>query len=178
MGLRFRRSIKIAPGVRLNVGSKSWGISTGVRGARISTNSKTGTHASVGIPGTGLSYRHKIGSAPKQTAQEDFSPGRAFGGCLVLIFAINPLLGCSGIILGILALCFVASLASSILASLLALGIKIMPTLITLGITIFVIIRNAGQAKSQITNFLDVALVVACGLISQLIYLWAFFMKK
>ena len=29
MGLRFRKSVKIAPGVRLNVGSKSVGISVG-----------------------------------------------------------------------------------------------------------------------------------------------------
>lgn len=32
MGLRFRKSVKIAPGVRLNISKKSVGISAGVKG--------------------------------------------------------------------------------------------------------------------------------------------------
>lgn len=53
MGFRFRRRIKIAPGINL---SRS-GISTslGVRGASM-TVGKRGTTANVGIPGSGLSY--------------------------------------------------------------------------------------------------------------------------
>lgn len=39
MGFRFRKSVKIAPGVRLNIGKKSVGISAGVKGARVSVNS-------------------------------------------------------------------------------------------------------------------------------------------
>lgn len=35
MGLRFRKSIKIAPGVKLNLGSKSAGISTTISKMRI-----------------------------------------------------------------------------------------------------------------------------------------------
>jgi hypothetical protein len=66
MGFRFRRSFKVAPGVRVNVGKKSVGISAGVRGARISTNSRTGTQATVGLPGTGLSYSQKIGGKAPQ----------------------------------------------------------------------------------------------------------------
>lgn len=65
MGFRFRKSIKIASGVRVNVGSKSVGVSAGVKGARISTNTRTGTRATVGIPGTGLSYSEKIGGAKR-----------------------------------------------------------------------------------------------------------------
>jgi len=38
MGFRFRRSIRVAPGIHINLG-------------------KTGVHETVGIPGTGLSYR-------------------------------------------------------------------------------------------------------------------------
>lgn len=56
MGLRFRKSIKIAPGVRLNIGKKSVGISAGVKGARVSVNSKGRVTKTVGIPGTGISY--------------------------------------------------------------------------------------------------------------------------
>lgn len=56
MGFRVRKSIKIAPGVRMNVSAKSIGISAGVKGARISANSKGRVTRTVGIPGTGLSY--------------------------------------------------------------------------------------------------------------------------
>jgi len=60
---RFRRSFKIAPGVRVNVGRRGVGVSAGVRGARVSVNSRGTKTTSVGIPGTGLSYsdREQIG---------------------------------------------------------------------------------------------------------------------
>lgn len=32
MGFKFRKSVKIAPGVKLNINSKSVGISAGVKG--------------------------------------------------------------------------------------------------------------------------------------------------
>lgn len=59
MGFRFRKSVKVAPGVRLNLGKKSAGISVGVKGAGVSINSKTGITSHVSIPGTGLSYTEK-----------------------------------------------------------------------------------------------------------------------
>ncbi|MFR4938243.1 MAG: DUF4236 domain-containing protein, partial [Bacteroides xylanisolvens] len=58
MGLRFRKSVKIAPGVRLNVGSKSVGISVGTKGCRYSLNSSGRRTTTVGIPGTGAYYSH------------------------------------------------------------------------------------------------------------------------
>lgn len=60
MGLRFSRRVKIAPGVRLNVGLKSLSLSAGVRGASL-TLGKRGLFGNVGLPGTGLSYRTKLG---------------------------------------------------------------------------------------------------------------------
>ena len=54
MALRFRKSFKIAPGIRLNVSKSGLGMSAGVRGARVGINSR-GTYTSVGIPGTGIS---------------------------------------------------------------------------------------------------------------------------
>lgn len=71
MGFRFRKSIKVAPGVKLNFGKNSIGVSAGVKGARVSVNSKGRVTKSVGIPGTGISYvkTSKLGgslSAPKQ----------------------------------------------------------------------------------------------------------------
>src|ERR1700693_1774677 len=57
MGFRFRRSVKILPGVRLNFGKRGVSTSVGVRGAHV-TFGKSGTRTTVGVPGTGLSYTH------------------------------------------------------------------------------------------------------------------------
>lgn len=56
MGLRFRKSFKIAPGVRLNLNKKSVGVSIGGKGARYSISSSGRRTASVSVPGTGISY--------------------------------------------------------------------------------------------------------------------------
>ncbi len=56
MGFRFRKSFKVAPGVRVNVGKKSVGVSVGGKGARVSVNSSGRVTKSASIPGTGISY--------------------------------------------------------------------------------------------------------------------------
>lgn len=55
MGFRFRKTIKVAPGVRINLGKKGASVSVGKRGANV-TVGKTGVRTTVGAPGTGLSY--------------------------------------------------------------------------------------------------------------------------
>ena len=52
---RFRRSIKLFPGVRWNIGKKSTSLSIGGRGAHY-TMGTSGSRFTAGIPGTGLSY--------------------------------------------------------------------------------------------------------------------------
>ena len=52
---RFRRSIKILPGVRWNFGKRSTSLSIGPRGAHYTVGT-AGSRTTVGIPGTGLSY--------------------------------------------------------------------------------------------------------------------------
>lgn len=56
MGLRFRKTISILPGVRLNLAKSSVGVSLGVPGLRASVNSKGRLTTTVGLPGTGISY--------------------------------------------------------------------------------------------------------------------------
>ena len=68
MGLKFRKSIKIAPGVKLNLGKKSAGISIGGKHGGISYNTRTGTRARVSAPGTGLSYSTKVGGHSKKNS--------------------------------------------------------------------------------------------------------------
>lgn len=67
MGWRFRKSIKILPGVRLNFNKNSTSVSIGSKRSGITINSKTGVTARTSIPGTGLSYSEKISSGKRST---------------------------------------------------------------------------------------------------------------
>jgi hypothetical protein len=55
MGWRFRRSIKILPGVRWNFGKRSSSLSVGGRGYHVTVGPR-GVRRTIGLPGTGLSY--------------------------------------------------------------------------------------------------------------------------
>lgn len=56
MGLRFRKSISIIPGVKLNFGKSGMSVSTGVPGFRKTFHTSGRVTTSVGVPGTGISY--------------------------------------------------------------------------------------------------------------------------
>lgn len=56
MGLKFRKRIKIAPGISINIGKSGITSATiGKRGASLNIG-KNGVKATTGIPGSGLSY--------------------------------------------------------------------------------------------------------------------------
>lgn len=57
MPLRFRRSVKIAPGIRLNVSKRGVGVSAGVKGTRVTLHSTGRSTRTIGLPGTGLHWR-------------------------------------------------------------------------------------------------------------------------
>lgn len=61
MGFRFRRSVRLFPGVRLNFSGGGISTTLGVRGASINVGPR-GTYANLGLPGTGLSYRAHLSS--------------------------------------------------------------------------------------------------------------------
>ena len=56
MGLRFRKSITILPGIKLNFGKSGMSVSAGVPGFRKTFHTSGRVTTSVGIPGTGISY--------------------------------------------------------------------------------------------------------------------------
>lgn len=58
MGFRFRKSIRILPGLRLNLSKSGVSASIGAPGATVNLSDR-GTRATVGLPGTGLSYTEK-----------------------------------------------------------------------------------------------------------------------
>jgi hypothetical protein len=62
MGLRFRKSIKLAPGIRMNFSRSGLSWTLGPRGASMGIG-KRGTFLNAGIPGTGLYTRERIGGS-------------------------------------------------------------------------------------------------------------------
>ena len=54
MGLNFRKSISILPGVKVNLSKGGVSLSGGVKGLRKSINTKGQTTTTVSIPGTGI----------------------------------------------------------------------------------------------------------------------------
>ena len=101
MSFRFRRSVRLAPGIRLNF-SRS-GVSTTFGGRGMSVNmGRRGTFLNAGIPGTGIHARSRVGGRGRSAALG--SAGNELAGCF----------GCGGV--GLLLLMFVGfcgSLASS-----------------------------------------------------------------
>ena len=98
MGLYWRRSTKILPGVRINWSKNGPSISMGPKGAKVNIG-KRGTYVSGGIPGTGLYYRQKVGGGSKSNSSSttgtnpptNATTQTTFGfskqGCLVFIVA-------------------------------------------------------------------------------------------
>ena len=70
MGFRFRKSIQIIPGIKLNIGKNGVSTTIGTRGMSI-TSGKKGQYINLGIPGTGISYREKIGSSPTRQSNSE-----------------------------------------------------------------------------------------------------------
>lgn len=67
MGLRFRKSIKICKGVRVNFSKSGISYTLGVKGASVSVGKK-GAYLNAGIPGTGIYSRERIGGSSTRTS--------------------------------------------------------------------------------------------------------------
>ncbi|MBH0228828.1 DUF4236 domain-containing protein [Halobacillus yeomjeoni] len=65
MGMKFKKSFKVAPGVRMNVGKKGLSTSIGGKGLRVNTSSR-GVSVSSSVPGTGVSYNQRLTSRNKR----------------------------------------------------------------------------------------------------------------
>lgn len=76
MGLRFRKSISLGKGVRLNVGKTGVSISAGIPGFRKTIHSSGRVTTTVGIPGSGLYYvdTDHIGKKKKQQSKAQGCP--------------------------------------------------------------------------------------------------------
>jgi hypothetical protein len=74
MGLRFWKRVKILPGVTINLSRGIPSVSIGPRGAKL-TIGAGGTHATVGLPGTGLFYTEKLDKKkPPESRKKQIEP--------------------------------------------------------------------------------------------------------
>jgi preprotein translocase subunit YajC len=140
--MRFRKSIKIAPGVKINVSKSGISTTVGKRGLSASMG-KNGVYLNTGLPGTGLSTRTKIdGGAETQEPEYEHEPETVeqTENVKTVIKDIptlkRGLLTCY-VLSGILALLGIISIATIIL-----------PILFFIGAVIF--FMGARQAKKQI----------------------------
>lgn len=67
MGFRYRKSINLGGGFRVNVSKSGVGYSWGVKGARVTKTARGTTRKTLSVPGTGFSYVEDTGSKNKKT---------------------------------------------------------------------------------------------------------------
>ncbi|MDH4572689.1 DUF4236 domain-containing protein [Salinicola acroporae] len=68
MGLRFRRMLRLAPGLRIRLDSQDPVLSIGPRGANLNI-SRRGIHSHAGIPGSGIYHRQALWKRTSRTGQ-------------------------------------------------------------------------------------------------------------
>jgi hypothetical protein len=73
MAFRFRRTLKVAPGIRLNLTKKGASVRVGPRGAGV-TMGTSGTTVSAGLPGTGLHASKKLSNAARAASKTPTTP--------------------------------------------------------------------------------------------------------
>ena len=61
-GLRFQKRLQVLPGMRINLSKSGASASVGPRGADVNIGAR-GITTNAGVPGTGLSYRSKVGKS-------------------------------------------------------------------------------------------------------------------
>lgn len=77
MGLRISKRIKIAPGVNLNIGKRSAGLSLGSKGLRYTVNSSGRRTTTAGIPGTGIYYSTTSGGKRRSKSHSKYNASKA-----------------------------------------------------------------------------------------------------
>ncbi|TDM51409.1 DUF4236 domain-containing protein [Aliivibrio fischeri] len=95
MGFKFRKRIKIAPGININLSKSGISTSIGKPGATINIGKK-GVKATVGVPGSGFSYSQNLSKSSSQgLVSSPKNTGSLFTKILVglgIIFMLSTLL--------------------------------------------------------------------------------------
>jgi hypothetical protein len=98
MGFRFHRTVRLLPGLRLNLSKSGVSASIGTRGAWF-TFGRKGTRTTVGLPGTGISY---TSTSPAHEHQDvGAPPARASGRWLVVLLVMLAIAAVVGWLIGV-----------------------------------------------------------------------------
>jgi Protein of unknown function (DUF4236) len=92
MPFRFRRSIRIAPGTRLNLGKRGVSATVGERGAHLTVGRGHPT-TTVGVPGTDLSYRARLPTAGKTSRRSPHVTWGSWLFCCAIVAGVMWWLG-------------------------------------------------------------------------------------
>lgn len=121
MAWKFRKRIKIAPGLTINVSRSGISTTIGPKGANINIG-KNGTYLNTGIPGTGIYDRKRINTLSfNRTTNHDTSGCFWFLGILIIVMIITSIINVSqdmaiyfiGIIIAFILWLFVLALKTS-----------------------------------------------------------------
>lgn len=66
---QFRKRFKITKGISLNVSKKGLGLSAGPKGIKVSRSAQGRITGSVGIPGSGISYRDRLDRTNNESSE-------------------------------------------------------------------------------------------------------------
>ncbi|MGD8113133.1 DUF4236 domain-containing protein [Vibrio sp. TRT 17S01] len=94
MGFKFRKRIKIAPGLHVNLSKSGVSTSIGKPGATVNIGKK-GVKATVGIPGSGLSYSQSLSESNSfnennsQTENGGFLFGKVLAVIVIFFLAVH-----------------------------------------------------------------------------------------
>ncbi|MDE2079955.1 MAG: DUF4236 domain-containing protein [Burkholderiales bacterium] len=91
---RIRRSIRLAPGIRLNLSKSGVSTSIGPHGATVNVGGPRGPRATVGVPGTGVSYTEQLGKpghqpSPGEAPKRAGSGWRALGWIVAIMVVVS-----------------------------------------------------------------------------------------
>jgi hypothetical protein len=85
MGFRFRKRIKLFPGLHLNISKQGYSVSVGENG--LTTNiSRKGLRETVSAPGTGLSFQTKRVGVRRRPGESRRAPRRSASPARFLVF--------------------------------------------------------------------------------------------
>lgn len=87
MPFRFRRSIRVLPGVRINIGKRGVSTSIGVKGAHI-TIGHGRVRETIGLPGSGISYSHQTTRQEARAALPPRAPSVSGVWMVVMLIAL------------------------------------------------------------------------------------------
>jgi hypothetical protein len=86
-GVRFRKGLSLAKGVRLNISKSGVSVSLGKKGMTYNIGTK-GTRATTGLPGSGLSYSDYESYKAEKAQGSRWTPQRIFRWVIFICVAI------------------------------------------------------------------------------------------